>query len=117
MTTNEIMQTVHDPITMKYLALPVDPTTEELSDLELEAIAGGKERVFSYPVSASVVATGTPDGKVSEVRTRIDAHVKTVDLPTVGNVASRAAALPTYSVGIAYGTHDSHQKPQNTLGY
>ncbi len=95
MTTSDNIQEVQEDIT---------PAIEELNDLELEAIAGGKESIFSYPVSTVYSGAGTSDGKVSETVTRTVAHVKTMDLPTVGGVASRASTLPEYSVGISTNT-------------
>jgi hypothetical protein len=83
---------------------------QELSDLELEAVAGGGDKSVStvYTGDSSgretterIASTPLPDGNVLEVRTStvITPQTVTVQLPTVDGVAS-SATYQTQSVGV-----------------
>ncbi len=100
MTTSDNIQEVQEDIT---------PAIKELNDLELEAIAGGKERFDSHVISDTVSAAVTSDGQVMDSHIKVISTTRSIDLPTVGGVASRAAALSTLTITGEGGFRDPQQ--------
>lgn len=113
MTVNENLQKIQaDTPTVNSLVSSDTPAGEELSDLELEAIAGGAEKSVStistgnssgVETTERIASTALPDGNTLEIRTSttITPQTVTVPLPTVDGIASNAS-YQTKSVGVGH---------------
>jgi hypothetical protein len=118
MTTNEDIQKLQLAIGSEINLNSVHNSAgEELSDLELAAIAGGANQVISSVLEGTGIPL--PGGKVLGISTRTTTYNRTINLPQVGNVVS-SAVRQEKSIGVSYSIYDAHPthpSPRNTIGY